>query len=277
MNIVFIGGDARMTASCAYLKEAGYEAKLFTDHARTPFTFDDLFENIENADFVVLPSPLKLKDGYIDGVDYAPLEILFGHLKNHAVILSPTLPNIQLREDIKIVCYADNEDYLIENAYLTAEGMLGHLLLNYKKCLKDRNVVIIGYGRLAKALLKLLREFTNNIKLVLRRRELINELKNDGICAVGFDSLVSALSEAEIVINTVPKTLVDEVILKNSPRNITFYELASYPGGIDISAAEKLGISVESLPSLPGKCAPESAGESIARSLIKYFEKGVIL
>ena len=50
-------------------------------------------------------------------------------------------------------------------------------------------------------------------------------------------------------------------------KNALIVDLASSPGGVDVGAAEKYGIRYISALSLPGRVAPDSAGEIIAETI----------
>jgi dipicolinate synthase subunit A len=68
----------------------------------------------------------------------------------------------------------------------------------------------------------------------------------------------------DIIFNTVPTWLFLEDFLLKINKNTLIVDLASSPGGVDVSAAKKLSSRVLWASSLPGKYAPESAGELIA-------------
>ena len=59
--------------------------------------------------------------------------------------------------------------------------------------------------------------------------------------------------------------------------NTLISDLAAAPGGVDKSAAERTGAKVITALSLPGRVAPESAGESIAETAVNIlFQEGII-
>ena len=57
-------------------------------------------------------------------------------------------------------------------------------------------------------------------------------------------------------------------------KNTLIIDLASSPGGVDVSAAKKLNSRVLWASSLPGKYAPESAGELIADCIGDIISEG---
>ena len=50
-------------------------------------------------------------------------------------------------------------------------------------------------------------------------------------------------------------------------------DLASKPGGVDFEAARKMGIKVIWALSLPGKVAPDTAGDIIGKTIINILDE----
>ena len=57
-------------------------------------------------------------------------------------------------------------------------------------------------------------------------------------------------------------------VLEKLPPASLIVDLASRPGGTDFAAAAALGHTALHALSLPGKCAPETAGEFVARAVL---------
>ena len=77
----------------------------------------------------------------------------------------------------------------------------------------------------------------------------------------------------DIIFNTVPRTVLGEEELKIIGKGTLIIDLASKPGGVDIKAADKMGMSVIWALSLPGKVAPVTSGRIIADTILGYLEK----
>ena len=76
----------------------------------------------------------------------------------------------------------------------------------------------------------------------------------------------------DVIFNTVPYWLFDAAFLNAVDKKTLLIDLASAPGGIDITEAKRLRSKVLWAASLPGKYAPESAGALICdcvRDIIK--------
>ena len=59
----------------------------------------------------------------------------------------------------------------------------------------------------------------------------------------------------------------------NTDTNTLIIDLASLPGGVDFDTAEKLGIYAVRALSLPGKCAPKTAGEIIKTNVFDIIKE----
>ena len=66
-----------------------------------------------------------------------------------------------------------------------------------------------------------------------------------------------------IVFSTVPQRIIGEVAYRSLGIGTLMVELASKPGGFDPAIAERCGMSVMALPSLPARYAPLSAATYI--------------
>lgn len=75
-----------------------------------------------------------------------------------------------------------------------------------------------------------------------------------------------------MIFNTVPSRIFDSEVLNATDEGILFVDLASVPGGVDFASAKSKGIDAVWALSLPGKYAPESAGNIIADVLDELFE-----
>ena len=77
----------------------------------------------------------------------------------------------------------------------------------------------------------------------------------------------------DIAFNTIPRLIFDRELLMNTDTNTLIIDLASLPGGVDFDTAEKLGIYAVRALSLPGKCAPKTAGEIIKTTVFDIIKE----
>jgi dipicolinate synthase subunit A len=181
--------------------------------------------------------------------------------------------NVQQKSNI--FDYTKNEAFSIKNAYLTAEGAIALAVNESKKSLINSPVLIIGYGRIGKALKRLLEPFSRDITVCVRNEDAAALAMSKGAKVIGFDELKNC-GRYRFIFNTVPHPVMNEKELISVNINTLLIDLASFPGGVDNHYAKKLGIKLIIARGLPGKYSPESAGKIVAetvKSIIK--EKGL--
>ena len=159
------------------------------------------------------------------------------------------------------------EEIALENAVPTAEGAIETAMRVMNVTVRGSRFAVVGYGRCGSELARLLKAMGAEVCGIARSGKDRARMRNDGITALGFDRLVSAVNDAEITFNTVPFNIFDCGTLSLLEEGRIIIELASAPGGVDRECAARYGVRVIHAPSLPGKYAPKTAAEIIARVL----------
>ena len=88
-----------------------------------------------------------------------------------------------------------------------------------------------------------------------------------GLRSVPIDRLGQIAPAFDTVVNTVPAPVLSEAVLARLRPQSLIVDLASSPGGTDFDAARRLGHRAIHALSLPAACAPETAGEAVARTV----------
>ncbi len=159
-----------------------------------------------------------------------------------------------------------DEAYLRENAHLTAEGALHAAACRMKRALLGSQCLVIGYGRIGKALTGLLRGLGAGVAVAARREESRREA---GENSVPIPFIPILLPRMDAVFNTVPAPILTEKELRRVKPGCVLIDLASAPHGIDLEAAEALGLRAFLESGLPGRYCPLSAAET----LLNYIER----
>ena len=94
------------------------------------------------------------------------------------------------------------------------------------------------------------------------------KMRNDTVIPHDFDQLIAVTNSSDITFNTVPFNVFDCHTLSQISPHTVMIELASAPGGVNRECAARYGIKVIHAPSLPGKYAPKTAAEILARAII---------
>ena len=152
------------------------------------------------------------------------------------------------------------------NAELTAEGAVFKAMENLDKALRDTACLVIGYGRIGKALTQKLRALGAQVTVAARRLESRVEA---GESSIPIEEIQSVLPKTDLILNTVPSQLLLENGLLLCKHTAFLLELASKPYGIDMEAAKRLGLRCSLESGLPGRYCPQSA----ASATLDYVER----
>jgi dipicolinate synthase subunit A len=177
--------------------------------------------------------------------------------------------------DKNVFDYTKNENFAIKNAFLTAEASVSLATSLSEKSLFNSNVLIVGYGRIAKALQKLLSCYTNNITICARNNQQRELAKCYLSNTIDFDDLTKPNSY-DFVFNTVPHPVFNEKELSAMNKNALLIDLASFPGGIDKHIAKANELNLVVARGLPGKYSPQTAGNIVAQTVIDMIKEGII-
>lgn len=212
-------------------------------------------------------------------ISYASLELqrlgyqLVNNECNADFALLPVNPDKSiLPKTIPVVNYLYDEGFAVENAYLTAEAALSIACEQSERSLINSSVLIVGYGRIGKALHKFLSPFTGNITVCARKDYVRSLAFSNGACAIDFEQLVNA-NDYDFVFNTVVHPVINSRELSAMKPSVLLIELASFPGGIDTHSAAAKGLKLIIARGLPGKYSPESAGAIVAKTVDKIVRE----
>ena len=150
------------------------------------------------------------------------------------------------------------EQYLAENAALTADCALRLLGQHLPVALRDCPILIIGWGRIGKCLASILKALGAQVSVAARKPSDLGMLTALGYKAVEIGNIDPIPYRA--ILNTAPAPVLS-------------------PGGnaVKIDLASRLGMPGEEViwaRGLPGKMLPESSGELIARGVLRYLGEG---
>lgn len=172
----------------------------------------------------------------------------------------------------KVTDYSKDETFAVKNAFLTAEAAVSIAINESDKALSGSDILIIGYGRIGKALHYYLKAFTGNITVCARNEAERCRAELKGAAAVDFSEISNNL-KYDIVFNTVPNPVLNEPELSHARDNTIIIDLASFPGGTDKHFAKIKGINLITARGLPGKFSPVTAGEIIGETVYKLLKE----
>lgn len=226
--------DKRIEFAKEYLEKVGYEA----------------VNDVNNADFVLLGvNPEKSLLNYT-------IPIYAGNIFGD-----------------NIYDYTKDEDFAIKNAYLTAEGAVALAVSSSEKSLFDASVLLVGYGRISKALHKLLNNYSNNITVCARSQNQRTLATCNGANTIDFEQLCQK-NDYDFIFNTVAHPVFNEQELLFVKKDALLLDLASFPGGIDKNFAKSYNLNLLIARGLPAKYSPYNAGVVVAQTVDNMLKGG---
>lgn len=287
LTFSFIGGDLRQLRAMNALAKDGYTVRAYGflpkyfKAAEQVVLENSLLKCTVGADAVVLPLPYSTDSGENRKIN-TPLwegtadinEIFKASPKLLFAGKTDSFLRDSCRElEISLLDYAEREDFAIMNAVLTAEGAIELAMANTPYTLHKSRCLVIGNGRIGRVLASDLKALGAKVCVTARKFSDIAWIEAGGCKSAQTAALCDVVSEYDIIFNTVPHKVMDFKVLAKTRDNVLIIDLASRPGGVDFEVAPRLGRRVIWALSLPGKCAPDTAGEIIKDTLVNMLEE----
>ena len=278
-----LGGDDRQGYLAEALCGAGYPVRAA---ALDQYSFSDssiktcsVERAIEKSDCVILPLPVTMDSESLS----APLTLKKIMLNRDFVEMLEgkqvfagqidRIPNLEAWHRVKLKDYYRQEPLIVGNAVLTAEAAISLAIQETPYGLLDSKCLVVGFGRIGKALAMMLRGMGGDVTVSARRREDFAWIRALGLKAVQTGEIGACISKMNIVFNAVPSPVLSEAVLERCPKRMLIIDLASPPGGVDFIRAEELGIKAIWALNLPGKYSPKSAAELIKTTVMDMVEE----
>lgn len=162
-----------------------------------------------------------------------------------------------------------DEDYQLEVAYMTAEGAVSAAMANMRRTIRGARCMVIGWGRIGRALTYILKKLDAEVTVLTRRRSAAAEITAAGAVPMPTDEADAAITGHNIVFSTPPAMVVDKAVVKNADKDAVIIDLASPPYGVDLDAAREMGVRAWREPALPGRYCPKNAADAIFEALVR--------
>ncbi len=267
MKIAMIGGDARMTAVAHLLEEHGASVYCLALPPGAGHTATDLFTALQGAEAVILPLPATRDGIYPTTVTQGPVPRLTDIISRAdeeclllGGMLSPSLCEMAHQNSLDYADYYRGENLLEKNAALTAEAAIGMAIHDLPCSLSGAPVAVIGAGRIARHLVRLLLAFSAKVTVYARAKEARAAMAVLGAVAhpIPAGAPLCLPRRVRAVFCTAPALLFDRTAVAALSPGTPFYDLGG--GGIDRAAARAHDIPLPPSGGLPGNFSPETAG-----------------
>lgn len=279
-RVALLGGDTREVVLAYALADAG--ADVVTCGFQRPFDHPNIklvsgvVEAVTGAAGIIAPMTNTDEKGRIKAVQDPEMALVLDKAAFRAMspgtplfigVAKPVVRQLAQRHKIRLIQTAEVDQIAILNSVPTAEGALQLAMERLPITLHQSAAAVIGFGRCARTLARMLHALGANTLVLARRPSQQARAEEMGFQTAHWADLAKALGDREIIFNTVPALVLDRAILKQLQRECVIIDIASEPGGVDFAAAEELGIRAYLELGLPGRVAPETAGRILARTL----------
>lgn len=268
-SYLLVGGDKRQEYLYnSLLSKNKCVEKIFLNDN---YDINENLNKISTADVIVLPIPSTTDGTTLFAPFYnekVSLNLITEEINKNTILFTGGENEIFTScKAKKIINLLSDETMTLKNAMATAEAALEIIINNTNHTIFKSNILVIGFGRIAKILTEYLFALKANVTVCARREISRTEAELTGAMTFGFDKLIERLNEFDVIINTVPAPIIKEKELKKVKPSSLIIDLASKPGGIDFNAANSLKIKAIHALSLPGKYSPKTAAEFIETAI----------
>ena len=224
--------------------------KILVKKGEIVYDYKEFFDDIKSGDIVVLSPAYKYALGEIEKLPKGVL--IFG-------------PKVDFVEGKKCVDLMELEDFVIDNAMLTAENFLAELIINTKTSIYEQDILILGNGRIAKALWHKFSLLGVKFDVGMRRIEEKNLSRLVSKNSFLLKELPDILKNYDVIINTIPSVLFEDD--NNFRQDAVLFELAS-----SRCLVKNDKVKYILCPALPAKYSPKSAGMLILGQIENYLK-----
>ena len=212
---------------------------------------------------ILLPIPTSRDNMFINNTEVT-LSAVAGLIDQGSLVVGYSLPTVitdrALEVGAKVYDASLDEEFLLANAKISANGALGYILTHGVKDAQDMRIGVVGYGRIGREMIRLCLLFGADVTVYTARESVALQLGEMGIKARLMDDL-GDLAALDLLINTTPKRQIDE---DKIPEGLDIIDLAS---GRIFEPRDRL----IKLSSIPDAFYPETAGRIYAEGVLRFI------
>lgn len=281
-----LGGDLRNVKLAGMLADDGNRVYSFGQDRSDEILDDGRIEKctslktaMEKAQVIIGPVPFSSNEDFINAPfshDKIMIDDLMKTNKSKIFISGSIKDDLRKQLDEKYMEVIDimkRDDLAILNTIATAEGTIEVAIKNTDKILQGSRVLILGFGRVGKIVANKFSKMSAIVTCAARKVSDLAWIKAYGYNSLNINDMLYDLKEFDIIINTVPQTILRERELKHIDAEALIIDLASSPGGIDGKIAKSMGLNFIWALALPGRIAPSSSAKFIKDTVYTILEE----
>lgn len=279
MKYAIVGGDMRSVLLAESLAADGHTVHCFANEKaeiQGCIKCVCLQACLYGADWVILPVPTEkgsfLNAPLSDEIKHAD-EIISALVPGQKLVgggISERLLSLAETGGIHFFDLLRDERFSVFNAELTAEAAVGLMIHKCDRALLKSRALVLGYGRIGRALLPRLKALGADVTVAVRSEAAFSGAESAGARGLYLSALERSIGDFDFIINTVPARILSSSALCSVGDSSVLIELASAPGGFDTNLAGNIGIKTITAPGLPGRFSPRSSAEYIKRFVYRH-------
>ena len=283
-KFLVLGGDLRSIKLAEMLAEDENKVYSYGQEKSEEIVENNYIEKcrnlnlaIEKSEFIVAPVPFT-SDGVNINCSFSeekiPIEELLKNNKTKT-FFAGSINNENLKKlkekYLDVIDIMKREELAVLNTIATAEGTIEVAIKNTGKILQGANVLVLGFGRVAKIVAAKFNNLSAKVTVAARKITDLAWIEAYGYNSLDINNMLYDLKDFDIIINTVPQTIIKERELKHMNSDVLLIDLASQPGGIESKVAINMGMC--GLWLCHGKVAPITSAKYIKETIYNIIAK----
>lgn len=263
-QVAVIGGDKRNSYIAELFNANGYKTVV------SALDGPDSIEHVSldmamKSNVIVLPVPVTRDGVHLNSSQSVELVDIISKVRKSSLVLGGVMNDMLAQaltiKGATVVDYFDNDSVAVANSVPTAEGAVALAIENSDVMLSGSNCLVVGCGRVGKAMSRLLKAMGAEVTVSSRRVKHKVWAALNGCKSAETAQLADKLERFDFIFNTIEYRIFDADNLGKLRTDTVLIELASNALGVDLEAAKSLNLNVIYAPALPGRFSPKSAAE----------------
>ena len=285
MNVLILGGDLRYLEiidglSCKYnVDVVGYKNKELNRKIKN---IDINNVKINKYDIIIFPVNGVMENNMIkcdfnDNNIKVDDNFLVNSKKNVLIfsgISTPSLDKLLKLSNRKCEFMMNDLDVVEQNAIPTVEGIIADVINNTDKTINNSDILVFGYGNVGTVLVDYLYKLGANVNVGIIEeydKKKLDSFKIKNFYSNNLFDLICSLNESDVIINTVPSSVIDDLFIRYIKKDCYVLDISSYPHGINRDVLNKYFIKNKLYLGIPGKVAPKTSGKILCKKINNFI------
>lgn len=277
VRLAIIGGDDRelylipeLQKQGAYIVGVGMEKAQAIPGLEIGPSLLDVVDQVDGLIFPMFGTDERggVKAKYANNPIILNKEVLQAIPKRVPIFIGWARPMLKAAAEILGLCVVETanlDELAILNSIPSTEGAIQMAMEATPITIHGSESFVLGLGRTGWTLARTLKGMGAKVTGVARKAADLARAIEMGLQPTHLSDLEGEIGRAEIIFNTIPQLILNQVMLEKVSPEAVIIDLASIPGGTDFEFAKSLGIKALLAPGLPGLVAPKSAGKILAQ------------